>query len=149
MNLISSKTVNARENIFWEPLPEEWIALPAKRVLVLSLPFETDSVEESTLLKMLGGCALTQQDFNILQIQPGQRVAWHALNDHFKPKQIIMLGVESAQFGISAMFLFNEMNKFYDCTFIPSLSLQQLDQYPDAKKTLWLQALKPCFLPSA
>lgn len=147
MNLIQSKTVPSAENIFWDALPENWKDLPARPVLVLALSYTAAGVEEDTLLKMLSGCALTQEKYNILQFAAGQKIAWHMLRDHFQPKQVILLGVEPGQIGISALLRFNEMNAFNDCTFIPSLSLQQLQQYPDAKKGLWLQALKPCFLP--
>lgn len=145
MNLIHSKTVHSSENIFWEDFPMKWKELPSKPVLVLSLPFPPGGMEEDTLKKMLGGCALTHEKYNVLHLEPGEKVAWHRLRDHFAPSQVIMLGIDPAQLSIAALFRFNEPNRFNDCTFIPSLSLQQLDKHPEAKKGLWLQALKPTF----
>jgi len=149
MNLINSKTVNSSEDIFWGGIPGKWEDLSPRPVLVLAAPFEATESEEGTLLKMLSGCALTQDKYHILQLPAGTQLAWHALRDKLDPQQVIMLGIEPGQLGISALFRFNEMNQFNDRTFIPSLSLQQMQQYPDAKKALWVQALKPCFLPSA
>lgn len=149
MNLINSKTVSSSEDIFWNEIPEKWEVLQPRPVLVLAAPYKTAGSEEETLIKMLGGCALTQDKYHILQLENGEQVAWHMLRDKLAPQQVILLGVEPGQLGISALFRFNEMNRFNDRIFIPSLSLQQMQQYPEAKKALWVQALKPCFLPSA
>lgn len=149
MNLINSKTVSSSEDIFWNDIPGKWEVLAPRPVLVLAAPYKTAGLEEETLIKMLSGCALTQDKYHILQIENGEQVAWHMLRDKLDPQQVILLGVEPGQLGISALFRFNEMNRFNDRTFIPSLSLQQMQQYPEAKKALWVQALKPCFLPSA
>ena len=146
MHLITSKIIPSSENAYWDSLPEAWQALSARPLLVLTTPYQADSPEETTLIKMLAGCQLNPDQYHILTVQADQQIAWHSLQHTLSPQYVLLLGIQPVQLGIAALFQLNEINQFNNCIIIPSLSLEQLDQYTDAKKALWLNALKPTFI---
>ena len=144
LNIISSKIVSTDWDAFWQQnIANEELE---KSVVVFSTLYAVGSPEQMQLFKMLGACALTPEDFHIIHIKEGEQVAWHQVRDRIKPKQVILCGVMPQQLGISAMFRFNEPNKFNDRIFIPTLSLPELERNAEVKKQLWLNALKPVFV---
>lgn len=144
LNIIKSKIVSNNWDVFWEQNTQ--IEELEKKTVVLSLTFQPGSAEEAQLLKMLQACALTAADYHIIHLAPEQQIAWHQVRDKVKPEFVIILGIMPQQLGISAMFRLNEPNRFNDCVFIPTLSLPELEQQPEAKKQLWLSGLKPVFV---
>ena len=144
LNIIKSKIVSSDWDVFWQQNTS--IAELEKNTVVLSAPYQQHSPEEVQLLKMLSACILTPEDFHIIQVKPDEQIAWHQLRDRIKAKVVIVLGIMPQQLGISAMFRINEPNRFNDCIFIPTLSLQELNRQPEAKKQLWLSGLKPVFV---
>ncbi|MEI8279985.1 MAG: hypothetical protein WCG87_09495 [Bacteroidota bacterium] len=142
-DIISSKVVHAEWDTFWDDMPDSDSPLSPKTVLVLSTPFVSGTNEESQLQKMLQACKLTNEQYNVIQIDTTQNIAWYKMRLALTPQLVLLLGVIPQQLGITAMFRFNEPNTFNDCLVIPTLSLSELEKLPEAKKQLWNQALKP------
>lgn len=115
-------------------------------VLVLSLPYRIGSGDESQLTKMLGACNLTPAQYRVLFIERYAMASWHRIREKLQPKYVLLLGVTPEQLGISALFRPFVSNSFNDCTWIPSVSLEELEQQPEAKKQLWVNGLKPVFV---
>ncbi len=147
MQLISSKIVPASQDLFWAELPEAWRANSPRPCLVLTFPITDGSAQKQTLLKMLGACMLSPDQYHILEMQPGQQLAWHKLNDHYNPEYVLLLGISTAVLSIQALFRLHEPNHYNECIFIPSLSLDDLEKSPEAKKDFWIKGLKPVFIP--
>jgi hypothetical protein len=147
-NLITTKTIPNTEDVFWNDLPEKWKNLDSKRVLIICSAFTTSSNEETTLLKMLNACSLTQEQYHILQFDE-ESIAFHKIKAHFEPEVILLLGIVPEQLGIHSLFRLNYPNGFGGCVIIPGLSLQAMEQNTQAKKDLWLHALKPYFTPNS
>lgn len=143
-NIIQSKIVDTEWDAFWQQLPANVAILQPENTLILSLPYAAGSAEDVQLTKMLQACQLT--GYNIVQIETGQRIAWHLLKDKLSPKYILLLGIAPEQLGISAMFRLFSPNHFDECTWIPGLSLTEMESQPEVKKQLWLNGLKPVFV---
>lgn len=144
IDIIHSKIVGAEWDALWvkdtsginEPVP----------VLVLSEKYDNGSAEETQLHKMLQACTLDDTRYKIILLEAGQLIAWHSLRELYQPKVVLLLGVNPYQLGVSAMFRLFAPNNFNDCTWIPGVSLAELEKQPEAKKQLWLNALKPVFV---
>ena len=115
--------------------------------MVLTQPYQPNSAEEQTLVRMLGACKLSADQYHILPLQQGQQIAWHKLRAHFTPRYVLLLGIHPALLGIAAQFRLHEANHYDDTTFIPALSLAEMEQQPEAKKEFWAKGLKPTFVP--
>ncbi len=120
-----------------------------KDVLVISQPYRQGSGDEIQLQKMLQACKLGPERYDIFFLDEGKLLSWHKLRDAMQPKYILLLGVLPEQLGISAMFRLYTPNGFNDCTWIPSISLAELENQAEAKKMLWQNALKPIFADQA
>ncbi len=149
MHLIHSKIVPADQNIFWDTLPDAWLSLPACRCLVLTQAYPSGSAEEQTLVRMLGACHLSPEQYHILSFQPNQRVAWHKLRSRFEPEFVLLLGIYPASLGIAALFHIHDPNNYDGSCFIPALSLTEMEKNAEAKKDFWLKGLKPTFAPGS
>jgi hypothetical protein len=147
-NIISSKIVGSEWNDLWKEFDISGFSKTAN-TLVVSTPYATGSAEEMQLQKMMQACKLADTDYNVLQLEEGKPIAWHALRDGLKPAYILLLGITPQQIGISAMFSLYYPNRFNDCVFIPGLSLQESEKQAEAKKQLWLNGLKPVFVDKA
>ena len=141
-NIIDTQVITNQWDIFWEAnkLPE-----PID-VLVLTLPFEPGSKEETQLHKMLQACQLDLRQCYILHINNTEKIAWHQLRDAAKPKAVLTLGVHPQQLGINSLFRLYTPNKFDERIWIVAQSLDELEQQPEAKKQLWVNGLKPVFV---
>ena len=113
---------------------------------MLSLPLEPGSAAEMQLVKMLQACQLAPGFYNLLQLKPEEKVAWHQLRDTLKPRNVILLGITAEQLGVGIYFMPHQVNRFNDCSWIPTLSVPELEQQPDIKKHLWNYGLKPVFV---
>lgn len=141
-NIIKTKIVGRQWDAFWNDIPAASINA-GNDVLVISQSFAPGSSEETQLKKMLAACNLSDGQYNMLQINGNEQVAWHKLREAAQPKIIILLGILPEQLGISAMFHLYKPNRFNDCTWIAGLSLAELEKNPDAKRQLWQEGLKP------
>lgn len=144
--IITSEVIKSEQDVFWEDISAVIGELPHKKVLIISSAFAVGSDSETQLQKMLGACQLTDADYNTIQLDEGQQVAWNKMRDLLQPEVILLVGVMPKDLGISALFRLNSVNNFDGIKWIPTLSLPNLEQQPNAKKELWLQALKPLFV---
>ena len=142
-DIFNTELVSAAFDVFWED--ERIKKLPARDTLVFSLPFESGSVAETQLLKMLAACKLSAADYHIIQLAPDEKMAWHLLKSYTQASKIMLLGVLPAQLGIAAMMLANEVNQFDGAQWMPSLSLDQIAQNDALKKQLWVNVFQKVY----
>ena len=144
-NIINTDIVKQDWDAFWSDPADISNAAP-KQVLVLTTPYAANSPEDIQLQKMLQACKLTGNDFNTVQINDNQNIAWHKLNEIFKPKIVLLLGIVPQQLGISALFKFNEACLFNDVLWLATVSPSDMEKQPDLKVQLWNSGLKPIFV---
>lgn len=143
---LKSDLLSTSYNAFWKDISDMIKDTSHKPVLILAITYQPGSPEESQLQKMLHACTLTPEQYHIVKIDEGQLLAWHKLNELLQPQITILVGALPAQLGISALFRLNEPNNFNNCLFIPTLSLNELENLPEVKKQLWMSGLKPVFI---
>jgi hypothetical protein len=132
---------------FWKNRFEaDGLSLHPRPTLVLTHPLTSGSADAAQLVRMLQACQLSPDDYHILDLAPAERLAWHHLRDHLKPRNILLLGIEADQLGVGIQFMPHQVNRFNDCSWLPTLSIPQLEQYTDIKKHLWNYGLKPVFI---
>lgn len=145
MLLLRSKIVPATQDAFWQPLPERWLSLSPARLLVITSPYQPESIEATTLSKLIQACGITEGvDGHILMFEESS-IAWHLLKAHFSPAHVLMFGILPAQLGISALFALNAANRFDGSIFIPTIAPLSFSQDAGTKKLLWESVLKPAF----
>ncbi len=146
MNLFNVDIVRNEWDAFWNDATDIKKTHEDANVLIVSAPYDTAGAEAIQLEKMMGACKLDATKYNIVQVPAKEKMAWHKLKCIFAPQYVILLGIMPAQLGISAGFRLFGPNRFDDAIFIPSLSLTEMEQKPDAKKQLWAEGLKPMFV---
>ncbi len=125
---------------------EQLKSLQQKKLLIISQPYAAGSNDEVQLQKIQEACQLGQDEYQTLQMTDSDTYAWHRIKTISKPEAVLLFGIKPQQLGISALFIFNYPNKFDSTIWIPTLSLPDLSQQPEAKKQLWGNALKPIFI---
>lgn len=143
--IINTEIINTETDVFWHSNSVSHEKISPKNVLILSGKIDEQSAEQQQLKKILDACKLTENNFNHVQLADQERLAWHLLKGVANPSVVILFGVHPSRMGISALFRLNAMNNFDGTSWIPTLSLQELEQQPQAKKDLWTNALKPLF----
>lgn len=146
INIIKSNIIGEPINDFWKNTYDFSQYQPNKPVLIISLAFEKGSAEESAILKILQACKLTEDKYQILQLQADELLLWAHIQAHINANAILLIGVHPQQLGISALFQLNDINHYAACVFIPALWVTQMEQEPELKRQLWTQALKPFFI---
>ncbi len=144
MNIISTGIVHSNNDIYWQDIADITNDLPARPLLVVSAPL--DEGGRAQLLKMLDASKLPREQYNILELEEQQRVAWHALRDQLGVKCLFLIGVHPMQLGVTALFRLNEPNRFNDTIWLPTLSIPELEQHADMKRQLWVGGMKPIFV---
>ncbi len=147
-SIINTDIISDKYNVFWEDISNFISGMNPLDTLVISLPIAGDA-EKQQLQKMLQACGLSPTDYNLVELAADQNIAWHQLRDGLKCKNVVLLGVEPAQLGVSVYFMPHQVNRFNDCCWIPTLSIPQLEQNTDVKKHLWNYGLKPVFVEKA
>ncbi len=147
-DIIKSDIIKEEWNALWYDIAELIKDISIKPILILSSSYQKGSEEEVQLEKMLHACKLEPEQYNILQLQETQKIAWHKLHEQLKPSKILLLGIHPMQIGISALFQINELNHFSDCLIVPTLSLSELKKQESVRSQLWNNALKPMFIES-
>lgn len=144
MQLFNTKVIPSSADAAWiaPHLPEH---TTTAKLLVITKPFETGSTEEQTLQKMMAACKLAPDDYAVLHITGEHQYSWQSIASAGSPKNILLLGITPAQLSIHALFYLNAPNTFLGRTFVPSLSLAEIEANPAVKKELWTAALKPMF----
>lgn len=143
--IINTEIINTETDVFWYGNSVSHEKISPKNVLILSKKIDEQSAEQQQLNKILDACKLTEDKYNIVQFTENERLAWHLLKGIANPSVVILFGVYPSRMGISALFRLNAMNNFDGASWIPTLSLQELEQQPQAKKDLWTNALKSLF----
>ena len=147
MQLLRSKIVPPAQDAFWAPLPQHWQQLPPAKLLAITQPFERESSEETTLVRLLQACGMTPgTNAHILVPDTDEPLSWWQVKAHFAPSYVLMFGILPAQLGISALFALNAANSFDGCAFIPTIAPALFAQDTGTKKVVWENALKPLFL---
>ncbi len=131
---------------FWEDISDINEPKNTKSVLILCTPFANGSAEEQQLYKMMAACKLESSQYVIFQINEGNVIAWHKIKEKYAPEIIFLFGIHPQQLGISSLFMLNEPNSFSECIWLPTLSLNNLENNREAKRHLWEKGMKPVFI---
>lgn len=143
--IINTEIIDTETDVFWYNNSVSHETISPKHVLILSKKIDEQSAEQQQLNKIIDACKLAVDKYNVVQLTENERLAWHRLKDIANPSVVILFGVHPSDLGISALFRLNGLNNFDRVSWIPTLSLQELEQQPQAKKDLWANALKPLF----
>lgn len=144
--IITSDTLDNTTDDFWVDLPQEMGAIGKKEVLIIAEKMDENSPEKLQLEKIISACQLEQDSYYLIALNKEEQIAWHKLKTSFEPKTVLLFGILPQKLGISSLFRLNSVNNFNDCTFIPALSIAQMEEQLEAKKQLWTNALKPHFV---
>ncbi len=145
LNIIKTEIIDPETDIFWNTFTNTGDTVTRETPLIISLQYLPASADDVQLKKILEACKLDTDTCNILQIAPDEKIAWHVLKNKYAPTTVLLFGVHPQQLAIAALFRLNGINSFDGTTIVPTLSLTQLEQQPQAKKDLWVNALKPLF----
>lgn len=143
--ILNTDLIDAKTDYLWTDETGKLNELQPKDVLVLTHTYNQGSNAEIQLNKILSACKLETTGINIIQINSDEKLAWKLIKSTLSPVTVISFGITPEQLGISALFALNAQNNFDNTVIIPSLSLDELEQQPQAKKDLWSNALKPIF----
>lgn len=143
--ILNTEIIDAEADAFWVLQHSITDGLSPKEILVITSPISPESPEAGQLNKIIAACKIQEGNYNTIQIDKNEKVAWNHLKNTLNPRHVITFGINPKQLGISALFALNSKNHFDDTIIIPTLSLNELEQQPNAKKELWVNALKPIF----
>ena len=146
MNIIRSVIVDPASDVFWESDANIFKDMISRPLLILAHTYAAGSNDEAQLNKILSACQLKEEQYNIIKLNKDQKIAWHQLREKIKPKDIFLIGITPPQLGISSMFQLNTPNKFSDCTWLPTVSLTELEQNEPIRRDLWGSGMKPLFV---
>jgi hypothetical protein len=146
IDIILSPVVSSNWDVFWEELPEQVRANEAADTLVISTVYAAGSAEEQQLQKMLGACKLSPEQYRVVQLAEGQHMAWHRMRELLQPTKVLLLGINPAQLGISALFIAHEVNNFDTVQWMPTVALPQLLQDNNLKQHLWTNVFRKVYL---
>lgn len=144
--IFDSDIVNAETDSFWHENAVINDNIKPNDVIILLDEISPNSQDEIQLNKIITACKLSDMDYSIVSFLTDEQKAWHSLKNHLKPTKVISFGISPNRLGIAALFRLNAVNHFDGVVIIPTLSLQELEQQTQAKKDLWLNALKPVFV---
>lgn len=135
-------------DVFWDEaaIPPD---LTPCDTLVISTPYATGSDAEQQLLRILGACKLAAGDFGIVQVAPGQRVAWHLLKARTGAGKVLLLGVPPVHLGINALMTLHEINHFNGVQWMVTATLEEISANAALKQHLWTQMLKKVYFPGS
>lgn len=146
MNIINTPVIPSDNDAFWEADERIMKDLSPNSVLVITSPISSNSEEENLLKKILEACKLNTQDYNLIQLNEKQKISWHLLRDKLEVKTIILFGIELSQLGVNVQLMPHQTNRFNNCNWIPTASLDFIIKQPEIKAHLWNYGLKPVFV---
>jgi len=111
------------------------------RTLIFTLPLPEVALK-ALLENIMKTCKLEGKYEVISEIQP-----WHIFRD-LEIKEVILFGISELDLGIDIQLPKNWPMKFDDKFWIKTDSLNELNKQKNLKNELWLNALKPYFLPA-
>lgn len=144
--IINTPIINPETDIFWQNEVTSAPSDSTNSILIISSFFHDNSAEEIQLGKILDACKADRANCHIIKLNPEDKKAWHGLKDNFSPKVVLLFGVHPQQLGVAVLLRFNLYNNYDGAKWIPTLSLSELEQNAQAKKDLWVNALKPIFV---
>lgn len=145
-DILNTPVLPAHYDDFWTDEQHLLDGLEPKETLFITQPFEDSDATAAKLQAIIKACNLAEDHYHILKLTVQTNIAWHLLRDKLQPKYIVMLGIEPEQLALSVQFMPHQVSRFDNCAFIPTLSVEQLDVYPDIKKHFWSYGLKPVFV---
>jgi hypothetical protein len=146
MNIINTPVISVSNDAYWEADEGLLKDLLPKNVLIITTPVNADSAEENLLHKIIEGCKLQEESYNLIQLGKDQKIAWHLLRDKLQIKSLVLFGIETEQLGVNVQLMPHQTNRFNNCNWIPTASLDFIIQYPEIKNHLWVYGLKPVFI---
>ena len=146
MNIIRSNIADPKYDVLWEDISGLTQNASAKTVLIITNEYTAGGIEEIQLKKMLDACRLLPEQYNIITLKDGQMAAWHRMRDMLQPEIIFLIGIMPAQLGISALFQLHTANNFDGKTWLPTLSISELERQQEVKSQLWREGMRPLFI---
>lgn len=143
--LFNSPLYSPESDVFWDKAQLPVDVQPGTKTLIVVAGDNNDSTEEDQLNKIIEACKLNGKEYHVLHISIDKKIAWHHLKEIFKPEVVLLFGVQLHALGISAILHLNTINNFSGVKWVPTLSLTDLQKNSEAKKSLWINALKPLF----
>lgn len=130
-----TETVSAETKSNWKFLGEN-----KKKVLVVVS--HTNAVhipdkELSFLTKLLAACSLSLGDVAILNFKQYGAADFNEIINHFKPKTVLLFGVEPGEFGMPMIFPQFQVQGYKDSMFVSSPSLETIEPDKGLKGKLW------------
>ncbi len=145
MNILNTDIIKSEQDIFWQK-PGQAHSLSPKPVLIISTPFQSGDAESQQLDGILkAGCKLDEAQYNIVHVAEGEKMSWYQLKESLQPRVVLLFNVLPSQLGIGSLFMLNEINRFADGFWVPTLSLSQIMEDKVLKGNLWNKALKLLF----
>lgn len=144
-NIINTAIVSDQYDIFWKDDLLKTKSLAARPVLFITAKNE-NTEEEILIQKIIDACKLQSEQYNLLKLNEGEQIAWHILRDELEIRTIVLFGIEPKQLGVSVHLMPHQNNRFDNCNWIPTGSMQQMATYPEIKTHLWNYGLKPVFI---
>jgi hypothetical protein len=119
-----------------------------KKILILvnypDKPVMPDS-DLTFLLSILNACKLSLNDVAILNYATQEEIPYQTLIMEFKPKIILLFGVQQASIRMPILFPDFQIQPFMDIRFLSSPPLLSLQEDDSKKRKLWT-GLKQLFL---
>lgn len=143
MDIIKTNIVDTKYDELWQDFSPLVRDMAIKPVLIIINDYEAGGIEETQLIKMLDACRLSPTQYNILQLSQGKMIAWHQLRDQLQPDIIFLIGILPSQLGISALFSINSANSFDGKTWLPTVSINELEKNKEVKLQLWNNGMRP------
>lgn len=144
-NIINTAIVSDRYDVFWKDDLLKSRSLPARPVLFITV--KNEHAEDAALLqKIIDACKLTPEAYNLLELHEEERIAWHILRDELNITTLVLFGIGPEQLGVSVHLMPHQTNRFDNCNWIPTASMQQMAAHPEIKTHLWNYGLKPVFI---
>lgn len=143
--LFNTPLYSSETDSFWNKPSVQNDAFSEVKTLIIVASDKNNDEEEEQLKKIIEACKIQEDEYHTLHIATEKKISWHHLKEVFKPENVILFGVQLHALGISAFLHINTINNFSGVKWVPTLSLNELQQNNEAKKSLWVNALKPLF----
>jgi hypothetical protein len=132
-----------------DPIAIGWKYLGENRkrsLIVVRYPGEVHLPDKqlSFLTKLLAACNLTIADVAIVNFQQYNSSDFDKIIGQFKPKVVLLFGIEPGEFGMPMIFPPFQVQRFKDAVFVSSPSLEVIEPDKTLKGNLWV-CLKKIF----
>lgn len=117
-----------------------------KTLIVVRYPGEVHLPDKqiSFLTKLLAACNLTIADVAIVNFQQYKSSDFDKIIDHFKPKTVLLFGIEPGEFGMPMKFPQFQVQRYKEAVYVSSPSLEVIEPNKVLKGNLWV-CLKKIF----